>query len=170
MDDPPDNFIPDLMRFREEGVPELDRDKFVDAFHHAYKAAAFPGNPFPDPTEKGLTIDNEDGTASRLSFTDVPENRVAFAILQRYTDDRMFGMIFLMRYMSLGQVWGDPRCERWKRIGDDGQEEINEATIHAAAVAPMTDQMLFDLDRYFEIVEEIYNEDENDDSPDDANS
>ena len=138
----------------------MDRREFVDSFHHAYKAVMFPGNPFPDPTTKGFTLDNEDGTFKILTFTDTPLNRAGFAITRKYRGDPEKAQIFLLRYLALPSIWDDPRSEQWRRQCDDGSEEINDAVIHAAAITPLTRHLEFDLDLYFQNVREIASEDD----------
>lgn len=137
----------------------MDRREFVDSFHHAYKAVMFPGNPFPDPASKSITIDHEDGTFSDLRFTDTPLNRAGFAITRRYKNEPEKAQIFLCRYMALFSIWEDPRSNQWRRIGEDGAEEVNEAVLHAAAITPLDRELNFDLDRYFENVQQIASED-----------
>lgn len=149
-----DNFD-NIMRLGTEGVPPLDRRKFIDAFHLSNKAAMFPGNPFPDPTSKGFAIGNEDGTATEYSFGDTPMNRATFAVKKRYGDDRMFMPIFMLRFMALQEILEHPECAKWITAGEGDSMEISEATIYAAAVAPMTEELQFDPATYFPLVEEI---------------
>jgi hypothetical protein len=159
--------IPSAFRFMDsdEGVPTFDRAEFLDSFHHAYKAAQFGGDPFPDPKQMKINMENEDGTIDRLSFADNATNRVGFAITRRYRSEPEKGFVFLIRYMAMGPVWRDPRVSAWQRECDDGTNDVHEALFYAAAVTDVH-KGEFDLDQYFENVARIAAEEEDPSPPD----
>jgi hypothetical protein len=138
---------PNPFRLLKEGCPVFDKREFHETFHHAYKAAMFGGNPYPDPKAHGVTLNSHDGP-KKYTFADCTENRVGLAVTRRYKGQPEKGFNFLMRFFALDDVWEDARVKKWMRQTDDGKIEFNDVLLDAAAVTTLKDGD-FDLDEFF---------------------
>ena len=64
-----------------------------ERFHFAlgvYCAAAAMKGPYPNPQQFGLNLVEDDGSAKRISFTDIPGNRGMLAVKKEFPDPEEF--------------------------------------------------------------------------------
>jgi hypothetical protein len=89
------------------------------------------------PQQFGLNLLEDDGSTTRISFTDIPGNRGLLAIKKQFPDPAEFQCMGF-RPMTVSQILKEPKLRKMGSIrdGQDGQIEIHQAVINALALAP----------------------------------
>ena len=119
-----------------ERIKPVDPERFRFAVG-VFGAAAELGGPAPNPTQFGVNIVDDDGSATEIRFTDRPENRGLLAVRKEFPDaPDLESMSF--RILSLGEV---VRMERLSKLGvihvdEAGQLMVRDSVIYALAGAP----------------------------------
>ena len=117
-------------------IKPVDPERFRFAMGVFGAAAALKG-PAPNPTQFSINILEDDGSRSKISFTDRPENRGLLAVKQQFPDlDEFESMSY--RILSLSEVIRDERLSKMGVIRSDetGQTEIHDFVIFALATVP----------------------------------
>jgi hypothetical protein len=119
-----------------ERIKPVDPERFRFALGVYCAAAALKG-PAPNPEEFGIDILEDDGSATRISFTDRPENRGMLAVKKEFPDPAEFQSMSF-RLLTFGEIMKDRKLRKWGlvRDGETGQTEIHDAVISALATAP----------------------------------
>jgi hypothetical protein len=117
-------------------IKAVDPQRFSFALG-VYAAAAGLKGPSPNPQQFGLNLVEDDGSISRITFTDRAENRGLLAVKKEFPDPQEFrSMAF--RLMSFGGIMKDQKLRRMGLIrdGEPGSTKMHDAVINAFAMAP----------------------------------
>lgn len=120
----------------------LTAEEMQYAMAAAYFAASGRPN-FPIPSEKSLTIEQDDGNSSEISFADIPINRGMFAVMESFKEQGDKGISATSRLMALPKILADTRFKRFFRTADDGSEEISGGLLEALGSAPLSKKLEF---------------------------
>jgi hypothetical protein len=137
-----------------ERIKPVDPKRFSFAFGVYCAAAALKG-PAPNPQEFGLTlVDGEEGSGTRITFADRPENRGMLAVKKEFPDKTEFQSMGF-RIMTFSELVQDRKLRKWGLITDNndtGLVEIHEAVLHALAQAPFRKSGTLDRPAFLELV------------------
>lgn len=142
--------------YRRPGtIPPVDPTQFTFALRLASAAGSYR-MPMDSPSKAGLEVETPDGVMS-IGFTDVPLNRMAFAIREHCGTDQKLFLSVMWRWFALMGVSDSPRMKKWvQTVPDDpGTQEVNEALFTAAATMPLNAKGGFDRKTFFDRVDEI---------------
>lgn len=135
-----------------ECIKPVDPERFHFALG-VFCAAADMKGPCQNPQEFGVNIREDDGSLTRLSFTDRPENRGLLAVKKEFTDPAEFQSMGF-RLMTVGEVMRERKLRKWGLIRDDesGQTEIHDAVVNALAMAPFRKSGTLDRPAFLALV------------------
>jgi hypothetical protein len=133
------------------------RIKAVDPerFHFAlgvFSAAAAMKGPYPNPQTFSVNIVDTDGSATRIAFTDRPENRGMVALKSEFPDAEEFECISF-RILTLPEVIRNRQLigRGLVRDGENGLE-IHDAVVNALAIAPFRKSGALDKSAFLALV------------------
>src|SRR6185437_15070800 len=132
-------------------IKPIDPERFKFAMGVFGAAAALKG-PAPNPTQFSVNIQDDDGSITKVSFTDRPENRGILALKQQFSDsDEFESMSF--RILILSDVLRDERLSKMGVIRcEDGEMEVHDSVIFALATAPFRKSGKLDKSAFFAAV------------------
>lgn len=136
-----------------ERIKPVDPERFHFALGVYCAAAALKG-PAPNPQEFGLNLLNDDGSESKITFTDRPENRGMLAVRKEFPEPTEFQSMGF-RLMTFSRIMRYRKLRKWGlvRTGESGQTEIHEAVINALAMAPFRKTGVLDREAFLSLVE-----------------
>jgi hypothetical protein len=139
----------------------MDPKEFCDLFEFAGEVGygGSTADVIPHPPTVGMEIEDEDGSTFRLSFTDVPMNRIGLAITRRFSAEPEKAENFLMRYFAFSDLKRDKRMKKFIKKAPKGLIAISEAVLRAAALCPMT-RLRFESAEFFALAERLLEEEE----------
>jgi hypothetical protein len=117
-------------------IRSIDPKRFSFALSVYQNAAALKG-PAPNPSQFSINIADEDGSRTRFSLVDRPENRGMLAVKEQFPDPEEFqGMAF--RIMSFGEILRDKKLAKLGvvRCDDNGDLEVHDAVVYSLATVP----------------------------------
>jgi hypothetical protein len=133
-------------------IKPVDPERFRFAMGVFGAAAALKG-PAPNPTQFSVNIQEDDGSVTKLSLTDRPENRGILALKQQFPNsDDLESMSF--RILTLREVLRDDKLSKLGvvRRDEDGNTEIHDAVTFALATAPFRKSGKLDRAAFIAIV------------------
>lgn len=146
----------EILAFQPGQVVPVEPEQFAFALQLGSAASTYR-MPMKSPASTGLRLKLPGGKVQDIRFTDVPENRLLFAICDHFGSDHKTFMSVMLRFFALRCLWGDERMKKWVRQveGEPGAVEVNEAVLVAAATFPVGAEGFFDGNAFFERVEEV---------------
>lgn len=103
-----------------------------------------------DPNEAKLLLQSDSGEVDTISFTDVPENRAAFAIKDQFADQPGKFPVVMMRMFALHDLMQDQRMNNYIRPSDEPDTiEICTEVFTVAAEMPLNAKRGFNKQKFF---------------------
>ena len=137
---------PDFKVVRPEEAIAFDPVEFQFAFAYATEVSHAPATMLNNPTDVKLSLKKGRKT-QRYSFTDVPMNRLGFAMVQRFKNDQTKFQSFMWRWFAfIDLVYsdvldGEPRKQATKK---DKPDMIHPYVVELAGSFPLTTKGKFD--------------------------
>ncbi len=157
--------IEDLKPFkRPDQLGPMDRDQFFFAFQIANSAGAL-SMPVNNPEQFGINlVDEEEESVKEIRFTDIPINRALLAVKKHFGDDTDSFQNFAMRFFAMFPVLGSDQVKKWEKTDPDDHRMalLHPAVIYAGAEANLDEEGNFNQRTFFEIVDRIAPQVEND--------
>jgi hypothetical protein len=122
-----------------------------------YQAAAALKGPAPNPEQFSINIAEEDGSRTKISFVDRPENRGMLAVKEQFPDpDEFQSMAF--RILSFGEVLQDQKLSKMGvvRRDDTGNLEVHDSVIYGLATTPFRKSGKLDRPAFIAAVKSKY--------------
>ncbi|MCK1585196.1 hypothetical protein IVB03_37995 [Bradyrhizobium sp. 168] len=119
-------------------IKPIDPEKFSFALG-AYQAAAALKGPAPNPAQYSANLVDEDGSCTKISFVDGPENRGMLAVKEQFPDPNEFeSMVF--RILSFGEVLQDQKLSEMGVVKrqENVDLEVHDSVIDALATTSIT--------------------------------
>ena len=127
-------------------VAEITPEELAFALKLA-DAAAEGKIPLSGVGDKGVRIDNEDGTVDDITFTDTPQSRAMFAIRDQFGDR---WMPVMMRAWAFAEVLDDPRMRDFVFVPEGASErKVDDSVIEIAAIMPLNPKDFFNHSTFF---------------------
>jgi hypothetical protein len=140
----------------KERIKPVDPERFQFALG-VFNAAADMKGPYPNPEQFAVNLIEDDGSISRLSLTDRPENRGMMALKKEFPDSQEFQCIGF-RILTLPEVIRDRKLVAMGLIreGENGVVEIHDAVVTALAGAPFRKSGTLDKDAFLALAQTEY--------------
>lgn len=145
---------------KPQEMGQIDREQFAYAFELANQAGSM-AMPVENPEQYGVTlVDEESGEDTRIRFTDQPINRAILALKKHCGSDSVLYFNVTMRFFAMLTILKRQEVESW--MTDDsskpGCAQLHTAVVYAGAEATLDKDGEFDIDEFFERVENIASE------------
>lgn len=120
--------------------------EFQLAFAYATEVGHSPATLLNRPTDAKISL-KRGGKIERLTFKDIPMNRLGIAMVQRYQNDQKKFFSFMWRWFAFielirSDVLGEEFCKRAK--SKDEPDMIHPFVIELAGSFPLTNEGKFD--------------------------
>jgi hypothetical protein len=148
----------------EERIKAVEPERFLFALG-VYQAAAAIKGPYVNPSEFSFSLVEKDGSAIKIQFTDIPENRGMLAVKKEFPDANEFQNLSF-RIMTFSEVLRDRKLIKMGlvRHGEGGDIEIHDAVINALAMAPFRKSGALNKPAFHAIVKAEYTKLETDEN------
>jgi hypothetical protein len=134
-----------------KSTPTVPTDEFRFAFSVALAAASL-ATPVENPQNFGINLLEEDGSVTRIAFTDRPANRAMLAIKKHCAGDSEKFKAICIRYMATKSL---PFRDPWLITTEDGMVQLHDAIIDAAADFPVNGRGLFNAQAFYQRVAQL---------------
>lgn len=132
-------------------IPRVSAEELKFAMTLASAAAAMKG-PYPTPTEKQFTLEDDDtGDETTYRFADNAFARGGLAVMQLYEQEPGKGVALMMRWSELTRLINDQRMQPYLRKASDGSGavDLRPEVLEVAAELSLDGQMGFNARTFF---------------------
>jgi hypothetical protein len=138
---------------RPETTPPVDEDEFRSAFNFAMLALTRK-IPTPNPADRTITFEEEDGSLATYRFTDRPWARALMALADRYRGTREKYFAVCNRINAFLDLLDTGALDEWTRKAEGGRN-VHDAVLDAAATTGLTQEGEFTAESFIKEVERI---------------